>query len=227
MAGVTHPLISCGAANPGVELRIVDPVSRQVQADGNRGEIWLRGPSIARGYWNDALLTEAVFCATLTDGRGPFLRSNDVGYMKDGQLYFLGRLTDRIHIHGCDHYPQDLEFQAERSHPGLRPSSAAAFIIDGRQRPRLVIACELKKEMLRRREKWPQIESAIRASIRRVHGLHVDDIVLLMPGTLAKTSSGKVRRHQCRSDYLDGSMQRADAALRPDGMKLPGPAKPM
>jgi acyl-CoA synthetase (AMP-forming)/AMP-acid ligase II len=222
IAGVVHPLISCGAAYPGCELLIVDPVSRQEQAEGDRGEIWLRGQSIARGYWNEALLTEAVFCATLADGRGPFLRTGDAAYMKDGQLYFLGRLTDRIRIHGCDHYPQDLEFQAERSHPGLRPSSAAAFIVDGRQRPRLVIACELKKEVLRRREKWPQIESAVRASIRRVHGLQVDDVVFLMPGTLPKTSSGKVRRHQCRSDYLNNRMVLAIAAVKQDGGKVSG-----
>jgi acyl-CoA synthetase (AMP-forming)/AMP-acid ligase II len=214
-AGVPHPLICCGRAQTHRDVIIVDPVSRQPLPEGGRGEIWISGSCIGRGYWKEPLLTEAIFAATLADGHGPYLRTGDTGYLKDRKLYFLGRLTDRIRLHGCDHYPQDLEYQAERSHPGIRPSSCAAFTVDARHRPRLVIACELKKEMLRRRESWPQIESSIKAAIRRVHGLHVDEIAFLVPGTLSKTSSGKVRRHQCRDDFLKGSLILAEALPLP------------
>jgi acyl-CoA synthetase (AMP-forming)/AMP-acid ligase II len=209
MAGIMHPLISCGAAQPGCRILIVDPVSRCEQAEGMPGEIWLQADSLAQEYWKEALLTEAVFGARLANGDGPFLRTGDAAYLKAGELYFLGRLDERIRIHGCNHAPHDIEMQVERSHPGIRPSSAAAFAVDGHQRVRLVILCEIKKEMLRRREKWPQIESAIRSAIRRVHNLPVDDIVILMPGTLPKTASGKIRRNQCRTDYLDNKLSRA------------------
>lgn len=212
--GMPHPLVGCGRAQRDREVIIVDPVSRTERKDGQQGEIWLRGGAIGKGYWRNPLLTEAIFHAHLADGRGPYVRTGDAGYLKDGELYFLGRLTDRIRLQACDHYPQDLEYQAERSHLGIRPSSSAAFTIDGKQRPRLIIACELKKDFLRRREKWTQIESAIRAAIRRVHGLQIDDLLLLMPGSLPKTSSGKIKRNQCRSDHLDGSMISTSCQLR-------------
>jgi len=209
IAGLVHPVVSCGKPHADCRLLIVDPVSRQPVAEGGSGEIWLQCGSTGLGYWNEPLLTEKVFHAYLQDGDGPFLRTADAGYLRDGELYVLGRLADRIQIHGCAHAPQDFELQAERSHPGLRPSSAAAFTVDGRERPRLVILCELKREMLRRRERWPQIEAAIRSSIKRVHAVPVDDIVLLAPGTLPKTSSGKVRRNQSRLDYLHDALMPA------------------
>jgi acyl-CoA synthetase (AMP-forming)/AMP-acid ligase II len=221
IAGKVHPLVGCGTPQPGRELLIVDPVERREQQAGTPGEIWLRGATLGRGYWKNPLLSEAVFGARLADGRGPFLRTGDVGYLKDGQLYFLGRLTERMRVHGRDHYPEDLEFQAERSHPAIRPSSTAAFTVDAKQRPRLVIACELRKEFLRRREKWPQVESSVRSSIHRVHGLQVDHVVLLLPGTLAKTSSGKVRRNQCRRDYLNGRLVIAHATSQHDVKNVP------
>jgi acyl-CoA synthetase (AMP-forming)/AMP-acid ligase II len=206
IAGMVHPVMSCGKPHPDCRLLIVDPTSRQQVAEGVSGEIWLQCASTGLGYWNEPLLTEAVFHARLYDGDGPFLRTGDVGYLRDGALYVLGRLTDRIMMYGCAHAPHDFELQAERSHPGLRPSSAAAFTVEGKERPRLVVLCELKREMLRRREKWAQIEAAIRSSIKRVHALAVDDVVLLAPGTLPKTSSGKVRRNQCRLDYLHDAL---------------------
>ncbi|MBK4735672.1 AMP-binding protein [Noviherbaspirillum pedocola] len=212
IAGIVHPLVGCGKPQAGRELLIVDPIERREQPAGAVGEIWVRGAALGSGYWKNPLLSEAVFAAMLADGRGPFLRTGDVAYLKEGHLYHIGRLTDRMRLHGRDHYPQDLEFQAERSHPAIRPSSTAAFTVDARERPRLVIACELRKEFLRRREKWAQIESSVRAAIHRVHGLHVDHVVLLMPGTLPKTSSGKVRRNQCRRDYLENRLAVAHGA---------------
>ena len=204
IAGAVHPVVSCGKPHADCRLLIIDPVSRCEVAGGQVGEIWLRCDSNGLGYWNEPLVTEAVFAARLENGDGPFIRSGDAAYMRDGELYVLGRLADRIRIAGSEHAPQDLELQAERSHEGLRPSCAAAFTIDGIERARLVVVCELKREMLRSREKWPYIEVAIRSAIRRVHGISIDEVVLLRPGGLPKTSSGKVRRNQCRADYLDG-----------------------
>lgn len=222
MAGAVHPVVSCGLAHDDAQVLVVDPVSRCVAADGEIGEIWLRCASAGLAYWNEPLLSEAVFGALLKNGDGPFIRSGDAAYMHDGELFVLGRLADRIRFSGCEHAPHDLELQVERSHEGLRPSCAAAFTVDGIERSKLVVVCELKREMLRRREKWPHIELAIRSAIRRVHNISVDDVVLLLPGALPKTSSGKVRRNHCRTSYLQGSLAVAQRfEPPPDGESEP------
>ena len=210
-AGLVHPLVSCGKPHIDCRLLVVNPARRCVVANGDLGEIWLQCASIALGYWNEPALTAAVFGARLQDGDGGFLRTGDLAMLRDGELYVLGRMDDRIRIGGADHAPYELELQVELSHIGLRPSSAAVFSVEFAGRMRLVVVCELKREMLRCREKWPHIESAIRSAIRRVHGLAVDDTVLLAPGALPKTSSGKVRRKQCRDDYLAGRLILANA----------------
>ena len=222
-AGAVHPVVSCGKPHADCRLLVVDPASRCVVADGQVGEVWLRCASNGLGYWNEPLVSAAVFAARLANGEGPYLRSGDAAYLHGGALYVLGRLADRIRIAGSEHAPHDLEWQAERSHDGLRPSCAAAFTIDGVERARLVLICELKREMLRSREKWPYIELAIRSAIRRVHGVSIDEVVLLAPGGMPKTSSGKIRRNQCRADYLAGVLpvaRRFDAAH--DGDSEPG-----
>lgn len=211
IAGISHPVMSCGKPHDDCRIVIVDPVSRQQAIEGDVGEIWLQCDSAGSGYWNEPLVSEAVFSAFLENGDGPFTRTGDIAYMRSDELFIVGRLADRIRLSGAYHAPQDLELLAERSHCGLRPSASAAFTVDGVERPKLVIVCEIRRELMRRREKWPQIESAIRNAIKRVHLLPVDDIVLLAPGTLPKTSSGKVRRNQCRTDYLDGTLHTASA----------------
>ncbi|HEX8886156.1 MAG TPA: AMP-binding protein, partial [Noviherbaspirillum sp.] len=221
IAGISHPVMSCGTPHDDCRILVVDPVSRQQAIDGEVGEIWLQCDSAGLSYWNEPLVSEAVFGAFLENGDGPFIRTGDIAYMLSGELFVVGRLADRIRLCGAYHAPQDLELLAERSHCGLRPSASAAFTVDGVERPKLVIVCEIRRELIRRRDKWPQIETAIRNAIRRVHMLPVDDIVLLAPGTLPKTSSGKVRRNQCRTDYLNGTLQTAAAygSRRPHGFE--------
>lgn len=214
IAGLSHPVVGCGMPHDDSRILVVDPVSRRQAAEGEVGEVWLQCDSAGLAYWNEPLVSEAVFGAMLDDGDGPFIRTGDIAYLRSGELFVVGRLADRIRLCGAYHAPQDLELLAERSHSGLRPSSSAAFTVDGVERPRLVIVCEIRRELMRRREKWPQIETAIRNAIRRVHLLPVDDVVLLASGSLPKTSSGKVRRNQCRSDYLDGTLPTADAYER-------------
>jgi acyl-CoA synthetase (AMP-forming)/AMP-acid ligase II len=211
VARLAHPLVSCGTPHIDCRLLIVNPAGRCVVASGEIGEIWLQCASAGLGYWNEPLLTKAVFGARLQDGDGAYLRTGDLGMLRDGELYVFGRLAERVRIDGADHAPYELELQVERSHIGLRPSCAAVFTVERANRVRLVVVCEMKRDMLRCREKWPHIESAIRSAIRRVHNLAVDDVVLLEPGALPKTSSGKVRRSQCHDDYLAGSLKPAKA----------------
>lgn len=209
IAGQAHPIVSCGKPHVDCRVIIVNPASRSKVAGGEAGEIWLQCASSGLGYWNEPELTAAVFGARLQDGAGLYLRTGDLGMMRDGELYVLGRLGEHMRIGGTDHAPHEVELQVERSHGGLRPSCAAAFTIERAGRQQLVVACELKREMLQCREKWPHIESAIRSAIRRVHSIPVDEVVLLEPGALPKTSSGKVMRGQCRDDYLAGRLVRA------------------
>lgn len=214
IAGISHPVVSCGKPHEDCRILVVDPVSRQQTAEGEVGEIWFQCDSAGLSYWNEPLVSEAVFGAFLENGDGPFIRTGDIAYQLFGELFVIGRLSDRIRLCGAYHAPQDLELLAEHSHCGLRPSASAAFIVDGMERSKLVIVCEIRREFMRRREKWPHIKTAIRNAIKRVHLLPVDDIVLLASGTLPKTSSGKVRRNQCRTDYLNGTLHTADAYER-------------
>ena len=211
LPGQVQPLVSCGEPHIDCELLIVNPETRCAVASGEVGEIWLRCDSVGLGYWNAPALSAAVFGARLHRGKDAYLRTGDLAMLCDGKLYVLGRLCDSVRAGGANHAPHELELQVERSHAGLRPSGAAAFSVDSGGRARLVVICELKRDLLRCQEKWPHIESAIRSAIRRVHGLAVDDVVLLEPGTLPKTSSGKVRRGQCRDDFLAGRLKRARA----------------
>ena len=215
LPGVVQPLVSCGRPHIDCQLLIVNPETRSAVASGDVGEIWLRCDSVGLGYWNAPRLSAAVFGARLHGGNDVYLRTGDLAMMRDGELYVLGRLHDTVRVGGTDHAPHELALQAERSHAGLRPAGTAAFSIGSGKRAKLVLVCELRREMLRCQEKWPHIESAIRSAIRRVHSLTVDEVVLLEPGALPKTSTGKVRHGQCRDDHLAGRLKPARAVSPP------------
>src|ERR1044072_7725154 len=123
-------LVSCGAALPDQRIVIVDrDTLRECPAD-KVGEVWVSGPSVARGYWSRPEETEQTFKAYLSDtGEGPFLRTGDLGFLREGELFITGRLKDLIIIRGLNHYPQDIELTVQNSHPALRPDSGAAFSI--------------------------------------------------------------------------------------------------
>jgi 8-amino-7-oxononanoate synthase len=169
------------------------------------GEVWVAGPSVAQGYWNRREETERTFRAYLADsGEGPFLRTGDLGFLKDGELFITGRIKDLIIIRGLNHYPQDIEATASKSHSRLRDGQAAALLcpIDGRDR--LVIIHEIERRQ--NRELEPVFE-AIRREVAAEHELNVERIVLIKAGSIPKTSSGKIQRHACRQGFLDGSLE--------------------
>src|SRR4029077_2284192 len=116
-------------------------------SDGQEGEIWISGPSIAQGYWGQPEATEHVFRARLAGGpaeagEASFLRTGDLGFLRGGELFVTGRLKDLIIIRGRNLYPQDIELTVERSHPALRPGCGAAFSIELGQEERLVVVHE-------------------------------------------------------------------------------------
>ncbi len=194
-------LASCGRPRPTGAVLIVHPESCLTCDVGAIGEIWVRGGAVARGYWQKPTENDEVFGARLADtGEGPFLRTGDLGYFDQGELFITGRLKDLIIIRGRNHYPQDIEQVAQASHAALQPGAGAAFSVNGEGPERLVIVQELERTQ---RNVEPQIViDAIREHVARHHELQVAGIVLLKPGQILKTSSGKVRRRACRAAYL-------------------------
>ncbi|BBC38998.1 Peptide synthetase [Streptomyces graminofaciens] len=204
--------VGSGRPGPGVTVVIADPEAGEELPDGEVGEIWVAGASVAKGYWRNTLATRETFRATLTGREGRFLRTGDLGFLRDGELFVTGRLKDLMVVDGRNHYPQDLELAAELAHPALRPGCTAAFSVDtaadgvvdgvvGGEQP--VLVAEVAPDAAGEAEK---IVDVIRGAIGEAHGLAVRDVVLVHPGTIPKTSSGKIQRHATRAAYLAGGL---------------------
>jgi acyl-CoA synthetase (AMP-forming)/AMP-acid ligase II len=198
-------LTNCGGTCIEQEVRIVDPNLCTECPPDRVGEIWLRGPSITRGYWNRPDESWNTFHAYLADtGQGPFLRTGDLGFIDNGQLYITGRLKDLIIIRGRNHYPEDIEQTVQQSHPELRPGSCAAFSIDITGQEELVVVVE--KERGKQGQSLEEIIGAIRQAVSEEHELQVYAVALVKPGNVPKTSSGKTQRHACRLAFLAGKL---------------------
>ncbi|MFN6566003.1 aminotransferase class I/II-fold pyridoxal phosphate-dependent enzyme [Dendronalium sp. ChiSLP03b] len=200
-------LVSCGHPWLNQTVAIVDPVSLTECETGQVGEIWVAGESVAQGYWNRAEETQKTFGAYFADsGEGPFLRTGDLGFWQDeAGLFVTGRLKDLLVIRGRNHYPQDIEQTVETSHPGLGFHSSAAFTVEIDGSDRLIVVCEVKRTYLRNLDA-KEVVKTIRQSVLREHELQVYRVLLLKPGTLPKTSSGKIQRFACRENFLTGNL---------------------
>ena len=207
------PLASSGQILPGYRVVIADPQTRVRCPAGQIGEIWLAGPSVTSGYWASPAATEATFSAQLagTD-EGPFLRTGDLGFIGDEQLFITSRLSDLIIIRGSNHAPQDIERTAENSHPALRPGSGIAFTIEDGGDARLVVVHEVRLNRLG--VDCEEVATAVRQALTEEHGLDVYAVVLLKPGALPKTSSGKPRRRACRDQFLAGDLRQIGQSIR-------------
>jgi 8-amino-7-oxononanoate synthase/acyl carrier protein len=200
-----HVLVGCGQNMPDQQTVITDPNRLTRVPDGQVGEIWVSGPSVAQGYWQRTDETEKTFRAYLQDtGEGPFLRTGDLGFTHDGELFVTGRLKDLVIVRGCNHYPQDIEATVAKSHPGVRVGWGAAFTVEEGPEQRLVIIQELER---RQRVEAAQVIAAIRRGVATEHELVVDSIVLVRAGSIPKTSSGKIQRHACRGAFLARSLE--------------------
>jgi acyl transferase domain-containing protein/acyl-CoA synthetase (AMP-forming)/AMP-acid ligase II/acyl carrier protein len=200
----SRTLVGCGGIAPGLDVKIVDPETRKLCAKNRVGEIWISGPSVARGYWRRDAETAETFGGHLATGEGPFLRTGDLGFLDQGQLFVAGRLKDLIIIRGSNHYPQDLEHTVERSHRALRPSCGAAFSIDVEEGERLVIVQEVNGRASASSE---DVVAAIRSALAESHEVHPDAVVLIEPRTIPRTSSGKIQRYACRDAFLGGTLE--------------------
>jgi len=199
-------IVGCGCPYIDTKVSIVNPESLTRCGLGQVGEIWVSSGSVAFGYWNHPEATQETFQAYLKDtGEGPFLRTGDLGFVRNGELFVTGRLKDLIIIRGQNHYPQDIELTVENSHPSLRNHSSAAFSIEIKGEEQLVIACEVERTALRKFN-TEEVVKEVRKAVSKKYDLQVYAVVLLKTATIPKTSSGKIQRHACRSGFLNESL---------------------
>jgi len=214
----TKTLVGCGQSLLDQKVLIVNPKTLNICEQEKVGEIWVSGPSIGQGYWHKPQETETLFNAYLTTGEGPFLRTGDLGFLENQELFITGRIKDIIIINGRNHYPQDIEWTVEQSHPLIRPSGVAGFSIDIEGEERLVVAVEVERQYWQQIRTWDngngsaktspkqEVLLSIRRAVSQTHDLQMYKTVLLKPGTLPKTSSGKIQRHACRASFLAGRL---------------------
>ena len=200
----SRAIVSCGYSWSEQQFWIVEPQSHQILPERLVGEIWIKGNSVASGYWNRERQTQATFDARLSNGSGSYLRTGDLGFVLDGNLYVTGRLKDVIIIRGRNHYPQDIELTAQKSHSALRADCGAVFALETEEQ-QLVLVQEVERSYIRNLD-VDRIASQINRAILAEHELSINTIMLIKTGSIAKTSSGKIKRRACREDYLQGEL---------------------
>ncbi|MBW4473277.1 MAG: AMP-binding protein [Stenomitos rutilans HA7619-LM2] len=201
-----HRLAGSGRLLAETQVVIVHPETLTRCAPVEVGEIWVASVGVARGYWQRPDATQETFCAALADtGEGPFLRTGDLGFLKDGELFVTGRLKDLIVIRGENYYPQDIEWVVEKSHPALRSSYGASFAVEVDGVEQVVIAFEVDRTASKNLN-IDEVVAAIRNAVAENYELPIYGIVLLKRGSILKTSSGKIQRQACRTAFLNGSL---------------------
>ncbi|MGW6412516.1 fatty acyl-AMP ligase [Streptomyces vinaceus] len=212
-AAMDAAIVSSGQAGPGMNVVIADPELRMTLPEGETGEIWVASESVAKGYWRNTIATRETFRATLEGDSTRFMRTGDLGFLRGGELFITGRLKDLMVIDGRNHYPQDLEISAEMAHPALRPGCTATFSVDAGKHAgegeQVVVVAEVAPESADDLEK---IMGLVRGMIGETHGLTLHDVVLTLPGTIPKTSSGKIQRRATRAAYLGGTLSPVGAS---------------
>jgi amino acid adenylation domain-containing protein len=228
-ASASKQLAGSGKVADGHRVMIVDPGTGVQCAQDRVGEIWVTGPSVALGYWGRTEETEEALRASLLDEQ-EFLRTGDLGFVKDGVLFVTGRLKDMIILRGRNVYPQDVEWTAERCHPALRASGAAAFAFEVDGQERLAVVQEIERNA--DQHVIAEAIAAIRRALAEQHDIEVHAIRLIKMLSLPKTSSGKVQRRACREAFLAGALEvvatwnRQDAQAPSLERKIDAPSAP-
>ncbi len=222
-------LVGCGRAMPDTKIVVAHPESMTACAPDEIGEIWVSSPSVTQGYWNRPEETGQIFHAFLADtGEGPFLRTGDLGFLREGELFITGRLKDLIIISGRNLYPNDIEFTVEQSHAAVRPGCCVAFSVEVADDERLIVAAEVERRYHPERHqvngesrdsshannhngRSPADLDAVARTIRRAvaqeHDVRVHEVVLLRAGGIPKTPSGKIQRRVCEARFRDGTLE--------------------
>jgi acyl-CoA synthetase (AMP-forming)/AMP-acid ligase II len=200
-------IVSCGRARSGDEIAIADPETVTPLPENRVGEILIAGAGVAKGYWRQPEETKRTFEVYLGEGekRGPFLRSGDLGFLSGGELYITGRIKELMIFWGRNRYPQQIEETVEKCHPALRFGCGAAFSIEVENEEKLVVAFEVERSYLRKLN-VEEIVGAIRLAVAEEQMVDVWAIALLKTGSIPKTTSGKIRRGECRRQFLEGGL---------------------
>ena len=199
-------VVNCGSWPEEHQIRIVDPNTLDELTEGTVGEVWASGPSIAQGYWNQPELTQQTFNNYLKDDKTtPYLRTGDLGFIHQGNLYITGRIKELIIINGMNYYPQDIEQAITNSSPVFELCSAAAFSIASNTRETLIILQEVKREAMRTMNS-DELFSGIQAILLNQFGLIPQAILLLKPYSLPKTSSGKIQRNAAKKLFQENGI---------------------
>ena len=201
----SYVVVSSGSVGEGTEVIIVDPDSRVCLRNEQIGEIWVRGYAVARGYWRQTRATRDVFEAELEDRPGQkYLRTGDLGFLANGQLFVTGRIKEIIIIRGRNYYPEDIEGSARKTHPALGGCLGAAFAVESAAGHEGL--CVIHEVRMHTGLILDDVIRAIRSDIARDHEIRPDAVVLVRAGTLPRTSSGKVKRIECRERWLSKTM---------------------
>ena len=203
-AGAQRTIVGCGRIFDTTKVAIVRPEDLTLCDRDEVGEIWVSDHrQRAEGYWQPAE-TNRPSATTPTDtGEGPFLRTGDLGFIKDDELVITGRHKDVIIIRGANHYPQDIEWTVQSAHPGLRPDGGAAFSVFLDDEEKLAIAQEVERDHVPDLDTRAMVQ-LIRQAVSEAHELDVFAVILLKRGSIPKTASSKTQRHACRNFYLHG-----------------------
>ncbi|MEM9828473.1 MAG: aminotransferase class I/II-fold pyridoxal phosphate-dependent enzyme [Planctomycetota bacterium] len=197
-------LVGCGEVLDGETVLIVDPDSATPLSGKRIGEIWVQSPAVGHGYYRRDDATQRTFGASTADGRGPFLRTGDLGFLHEGQLYVSGRLKDMIIVRGVNRYPQDIEETVETCSDIVQAGAVGAVAMEHEGREQLVIVAETIRL---RDQDWDRHIQAIRRAITAEHELPPDAVYLVRNSSIPKTSSGKIQRHACLHAVRDGDLK--------------------
>ena len=218
----SRTLVGSGRPLEDVAVAIVHPERRTPCAATEVGEIWVRSPSVALGYWNAPELSERTFRAQMDSvdpaHAGNYLRTGDLGFLRDGELFVSGRAKDLMIVGGRNHYPEDVEASAQAAHPALRDRTAVAFATESESEERLVLVQELDAARV---GDAPELARALRRAIAQEHELPLADLVFVRAGSVPRTSSGKLQRALCRTWYLAGQLTRLAVADESDAAPPP------
>ncbi|WP_405594707.1 fatty acyl-AMP ligase [Streptomyces sp. NBC_01092] len=208
-----RPMVSCGRPTD-ADLRIVDPDRRTVMPAGLTGEIWLSGGSVAQGYWNAPDKTREVFGAVTDTGEGPFLRTGDVGFIQDGELHVAGRMKEIVIVRGRKLHSHDVEEEIRAPYPELKSGVGAAFSVpdsDGADLLVLVHEVAVGTDPV----VFDELASSVRSMVSREFGVDLDALVLVRPGHVQRTTSGKIARAEMRQRFLSAELKAVHTHLTP------------
>ena len=212
-----HRVVGCGRNIVGQRIAIVDSEKRRRLVADCIGEVWVGGPHVCKGYWNNPDTTVSTFQARIEGEDESWLRTGDLGFMDEaGELFITGRIKDVIIVRGINYYPQDIENTVYDSHPALRRHCGAAFSVLTENNEEKVVLVQEVERIHRRGLEIDEIVACIREAVANEHEIALDSIVLIRPGSIPKTTSGKIQRSLARRMWLENSLRRSTCCRHDD-----------